>query len=118
VKKSKYLFTELIDEIKEMYLSDGDKAFYKDESWGLFAKRGKVKLNSECFVIPDSEVDWDAQPPKLPEFAVQNKLEYVYSNEMLQDVISMAVDDDEEIPNKKIFKAIQYYDKYDTFMEL
>ena len=92
MKKSKYLFTELIDEIKEMYLSDGDEAFYRDESWGLFAKKGKVKLNSECFVIPDSVVDWD--------------------------VISMAIDDDEEISNKKIFKAIQYYDKYDTFMEL
>lgn len=26
--------------------------------------------------------------------------------------------DDEEISNKKIFKAILYYDKYDTFMEL
>lgn len=118
MKKTKYLFTEIIDEIKEMYLKDGDNAFYKDSGWCLYAKNSKIKLDSECYVLPYPEVDDETYEEEMPEFAVQNNLEFVYRDEMLQDVIATAVDEDEDISNKKILKAIKYYDEYDTFMDL
>ena len=37
---------------------------------------------------------------------------------MLKDVIAAAVDEDEDISNKKLLKAIKYYEKYDTFMDI
>lgn len=36
MKKTKYLFEEVINEIKEMYLKDGDSAFYKEDGWCLY----------------------------------------------------------------------------------
>ena len=118
MKKMKYLFEEVINEIKEMYLKAGDSAFYKDDGWCLYFKNSKIKLDTECYVLPYPEISDEDYAEKFPEFAVQNNLAFVYRDEMLQDVIAAAVDEDEDIPNKKILKAIKYYDKYDTFMEL
>lgn len=116
-KKTKYLFEEVINEIKEMYLKDGNSAFYQDDGWCLYAKDIKIKLDSECYVLPYPEIDDEDDTEQFPEFAVQNNLEFVYRDELLQDVIAAAVDEDEDISNKKILKAIKYYDEYDTFME-
>ncbi len=74
-KKQKYLFKELIAEIKERYLQDGDASFYKDTDWCVYAKN-----------VDDNDNDM------LPEFAVQSNLEFVYRDEMPQDVIAAAVD--------------------------
>ena len=117
VKKQKYIFKELIDEIKEMYLAGGSEAFYKDNGWCLYAKTDKLGLKSECYVLPYPDVD-DDDNEELPEFAVQNGLEFIYRDEMLQDVIANAVDEDEDISDKKLLKAIEYYDEYDTFMDI
>lgn len=116
MKKTKYLFDELINEIKEMYLKEGDSVFYKGNGWCLYAKTIKIKLDTECYVLPYPEID-DDDTEELPEYAVQYNLEFVYRDEMLQDVISAAVDEDENISNEKILEAIEYYDTYDTFME-
>lgn len=43
MKKNRYLFEEVINEIKEMYLSGGDSAFYKEDGWCLYAKNSKIK---------------------------------------------------------------------------
>ena len=118
MKKTKYLFDELINEIKEMYLKEGDSAFYKNSGWCLYAQNSKIKLDTECYVLPYPEIDDDDYTEELPEFAVQNNLECIYRDEMLQDVIAAAVDEDEDISNKKILKAIEYYAEYDTFMDL
>lgn len=49
MKKTKYLFTEVIDEIKEIYLKDGDSAFYKEDGWCLYAKDHDLKLDFEFY---------------------------------------------------------------------
>lgn len=117
MKKQKYLFYELIAEIKEAYLQDGDSSFYKDSGWCVYGKDGELGLKSECYVLPYPEID-DDDNETLPEFAVQNGLEFVYRDEMLQDVIAAAVDEDEDISDKKLLKAIRYYDENDCFMEI
>ncbi len=117
MKKQKYLFKELITEIKEAYLQDGDASFYKDGGWCVYAKSDKLDLKSECYVLPYPDID-DDDNEKLPEFAMRNGLEFVYRDEMLQDVIAAAVDEDEDISDKKLLKAIRYYDEYDCFMEI
>ncbi len=50
-KKQKYLFKELIAEIKERYLQDGDASSYKDTDWCVYAKNVRLDLKSECFVL-------------------------------------------------------------------
>lgn len=116
MKKQKYTFRELITEVKEAYLEDGEQSFYEGRGWCVYAKTEKLKLDSECYVLPYPDVD-DDDNEILPEFAVQNGLEFIYRDEMLQDVIANAVDEDEEVSDKKLLKAIEYYDKFDTFME-
>lgn len=117
MKKQKYLFGELIKEIKEMYLQDGDASFYKNAGWCVYAKDSSLNLKSECFVLQYPEID-DDNNEILPEFAVQNKLEFVYRDEMLQDVVAAAVDEDEDISDQKLLKAIKYYDENDCFMDI
>lgn len=39
MKKQKYIFEEVIEEIKEMYLQGGDQVFYKEEGWCLYSLR-------------------------------------------------------------------------------
>ncbi len=50
-KKQKYLYKELIAEIKERYLQDGEASFYKDTDWCVYAKNVRLDLKSECFVL-------------------------------------------------------------------
>ncbi len=118
MKKQKYLFEELITEIKEAYLQDGDASFYKDGGWCVYAKKADLNLKSECYVLPYPKYDLETDTEEENEFAVQNGLEFVYRDEMLQDVIAAAVDEDADISNKKLLKAIKYYEKYDTFMDI
>lgn len=118
MKKQKYLFEELITEIKEAYLQDGDASFYKDGGWCVYAKKADLNLKSECYVLPYPKYDLETDTEEENEFAVQNGLEFVYRDEMLQDVIAAAVDEHEDISNKKLLKAIKYYEKYDTFMDI
>ena len=73
MKKQKYLFEEVIDEIREMYLQGGDQIFYREAAWCLYSKTDKLNLKSECFVLPYPEID-DDDNEILPEFAVQNGL--------------------------------------------
>ena len=116
MKKQKYTFRELIAEIKEGYLKLGMQSFYDEDGWCVYAKTEKLKLDSECWVLPYPDID-DDDNETLPEFAVQNGLDFIYRDEMLQDVIANAVDEDEEMPDEKILKAIEYYDEYDAFMD-
>lgn len=118
MKKQKYIFEEVIEEIKEMYLQGGDEVFYKEKGWCLYAKKNKINLKSECYVLPYPTCNMEDDTEELPKLAIQYHLEFVYRDEMLQDVIAAAVSEDEDISNKKILKAIKYYDKYDTFMDI
>lgn len=118
MKKQKYVFEEIINEIKEMYLQDGEQVFYKEEGWCLYSKSDKINLKSECYVLPYPICDMETDTEELPEFAIQNKLELVYRDEMLQDVITAVLMEEENASNKVILKAIKYYDEYDTFMEI
>lgn len=118
VKKQKYVFEEIINEIKEMYLQGGDQAFYKEEGWCLYSKSNKLELKTECYVLPYPICNMETYTEELPQFAVLNKLKLVYRDEMLQDVITEALSEEENISNKKILKAIKYYEKYDTFMDI
>lgn len=118
MKKQKYLFEELITEIKEAYLQNGDASFYKDGGWCVYAKKADLNLKSECYVLPYPKYDPETDTEEENEFALQNGLEFVYRDDMLQDVIAAAIDEDEDISNKKLLKAIKYYEKYDTFMDI
>lgn len=70
-----------------------------------------MKLNTECYVLPYPEVN-DDDTEELPAFAAQNNLEFIYRDEMLQDVIAAAVDEDKNISKMKKYICEQYGFKY------
>ncbi len=118
MKKQRYVFEEVMNEIKEMYLQGGDHAFDKEDGWCLYSKSNKPGLKTECYVLPNPICNMGTYTEELPEFAVLNKLKLVYRDEMLQDVITEALSEEKNVSNKKILKAIRYYEKYDTFMDI
>lgn len=75
MKKQKYIFEEIIDEIKEMYLKEGDQAFYKEEVWCLYSKNSRLSLKTKCYILPYPKYDLENDDETMPAFATQNHLE-------------------------------------------
>lgn len=72
--------------------------------------------------LKDVEISLGIQFPKL--FHEVHNSGMTFFGEMMGDCQMIAFEDlrraydDLDISNKKILKAIKYYDKYDTFMDL
>lgn len=115
MKKNKYVFKEIIEEIKEVYLKDGQKVLCADCQWCVYAGSSDLELDSECYVFPYPAYNVETDEETFPEFAVQNHLDVVYRHDMLQDVIMSALDHKKDASVQELYEAILYYEEYDTF---
>ena len=118
MKKMEYLFKEIIEEIKEVYLEEGETKLCADSQWCVYAKSADLELESACYVLPYPAYDVETDEETFPELAVQNGLDVVYTHDMLQDVIMSALDQKENAAVQELYKAILYYEENDTFMDL
>lgn len=118
MKKTEYLFKEIIEEIKEVYLEEGETKLCADSQWCVYAKSSDLDLESACYVLPYPAYDVETDEETFPELAVQNGLDVVYTHDMLQDVIMSALDQKENAAVQELYKAILYYEENDTFMDL
>lgn len=118
MKKTEYLFKEIIEEIKEVYLEEGETKLCADSQWCVCAKSSDLDLESACYVLPYPAYNVETDEETFPELAVQNGLDVVYTHDMLQDVIMSALDQKENAAVQELYKAILYYEENDTFMDL
>ena len=87
MKKTEYLFKEIIEEIKEVYLEEGETKLCADSQWCVYAKSSDLDLESACYVLPYPAYDVETDEETFPEPAVQNGLDVVYTHDMLQDYV-------------------------------
>lgn len=117
MKKNEYVFKEIIEEIKEVYLKEGEEKLCADNKWCVYAKSSDLNLKSECYVFPYPAYNVETDEETFPEFAVQNDLDVIYTHDMLQDVIMSALDNKENATVQELYEAILYYVENDTFMD-
>lgn len=80
MKKTEYLFKEIIEEIKEVYLEEGETKLCADSQWCVYAKSSDLELESACYVLPYPAYDVETDEETFPELAVQNGLDVVYTH--------------------------------------
>lgn len=115
-----YPFEAVVDELKRIYTEQGTQAMYDDNNWCVYVREDdidQIDLDTLCYIdeYPDITDDDDEI---LPEFILEKDCELAYRDEMLQDIVISALDRKADITNEELMEAIDYYDNYDTFMEV
>lgn len=118
-KEKKYVFSEIINEIKKVYFERGAKALYQDGNWCVYVLEEDIypNLNTECYIDEWPDVT-DDDEEIYPEFIDNNNYKLAYTCEMIQDVIISALSRKENATNEELMTAIDYYDEHDIFMEI
>lgn len=118
-QKVKYQFCKVIDQLKKIYFEQGEQALYQDGNWCVYVLEEDIfpKLDTECYIDEYPEVT-DDDEEIYPSFIIDSGYELVYTGEMLQDVIVSALNRKKNASNEELLAAIDYYDEYDTFMEI
>lgn len=116
-----YKLYEIIERIKNEYIKKGMNYFYNSQSFCIYSSPdtiNNIKLESICYLDDYAEIDDDTDEETYSTFVIENNLELLFTDELLQDVISSAIDKKSDISNEDILKAICYYEEYDTFINL
>ncbi len=118
-KEKKYVFSEIINEVKKVYFERGAQALYQDGNWCVYVLEEDLypNLNTECYIDEWPDVT-DDDEEIYPEFIENNNYKLAYTGEMIQDVIISALSRKENATNEELMTAIDYYDEHDTFMEI
>ncbi|MDR3411772.1 MAG: hypothetical protein P4L87_12665 [Formivibrio sp.] len=77
----------------------------------------KAELTSICVIDDYPEIN-DEDEEIFPDTVTNAGLVFWYRDELIEDVISNAKNQDAGVTNKKILEAINYYDEHDSFMPL
>lgn len=114
-KNKEYKFYEIIEHIKEIYSKVGELEVYKDNNWCVYSKEKNIGLNSFCYIYEYPKIDDDTNEEVFPKYVTNNDLELIYRDELLQDVIIVALKKYKYISNEKLLQFIKYYDENDCF---
>ena len=117
MKKKYYSFGEIIDFVKNAYISEGESSFYTNNGWCVYSDSNIVESTTKCYIDNLPEVN-DNDEEVYPEYVQANGLELIYRCDLLQDVISSAIEHKPEITDEEFLKAIRYYDDNDDFSDL
>ncbi|MBC2582959.1 hypothetical protein [Clostridium sp. DJ247] len=78
----------------------------KDKNWSL---------NSLCYLFNLDDLDDNEE---VPQFAIDNNLDYVLSMADIQDIVDNAYQQQPECSEIDLFKAFMYYYENDAFITL
>lgn len=113
-----YKFEEVINYIKTLFLEKGVDAVFKDNNWCVYAASDIITLTDICYIDEYSDFDDDDENEILPDFIEENDLEFVFREELLQDVIINALEQKPDASLSELFAAINFYSEKDNFMQL
>ncbi len=117
-KKREYRFEEVIDALRVKYFEEGKDGLYKDNNWCLYSETENMELNSVCYIDEYPECDDETYEEKMPEFIEEKKLQLIFRDELLQDVVISVLTKKESASNSELLRSIKFYDDNDTFLEL
>ncbi len=116
-KNRNYKFSEVLDILKELYLSGSFKAFENNNGWCLYSNLDEVNLDTVCYIGEYPDIDDDTDEETYPKYVIENDLDFKYRDELLQDVVASAVHDKIDVTTVELMKAVEFYHKNDSFLE-
>lgn len=106
---------KLIADLCQQYHLEGEKSFILDSGWCIYSSDIIMSLDSECYI--DKYPDYDEDDNEiLPEYMIKNRMSLIYTDEVIQDVVSNAIYQKSDITCEEIKMALDYYEKYDNFI--
>ncbi len=117
VKNKELSMREVIEYVANLYKEKGMPGFYAEESWSLYSANDEIGLDTICIIEDPVDID-DDDNEILPESIVERNMVFVWSDELLQDTISSAIDQKADASPELILEAINYYDVHDCFMTI
>ena len=116
-KNKEVTMREVIEYVANLYKEKGMSGFYADESWSLYSADYEIGLDTICVIEDPVDID-DDDNEILPESIVERNMVFIWSDELLQDTISSAIDQKADASPELILEAINYYDINDDFMTI
>lgn len=117
-RQKPYTLRKIIDYIrKKIVVDDKEYQLYQDDDWCVYSADTQVSMKSVCYIDDYADIN-DSNEEVPTEFVQQNGLKFVYTSELLTDVITNALYQNEFADNDLIFKALEYYNEYDDFMDI
>lgn len=108
---------DVINQLKEKYLKEGERALWDDSDWHLYiADDEELFLTTACCVTAPPDFDEETDEEIIPAFAVENGMEGSVLPEIFQDVICSALEQKREATNEELLEALNYYFDNDVFM--
>ncbi|MCI8600209.1 MAG: hypothetical protein HFE45_01265 [Oscillospiraceae bacterium] len=115
-KNIKCTVGDLIKQMKEQYLREGDQAFC-DTDWHIYvAGDGDWLLTTACCITEPPDFDEATEEEILPAFAVENQMDGSVLPEIFQDVVSSTLHQKRDASDEEILAALNYYMDMDSFM--
>ncbi len=116
-KHKSYKFVEVLVILRDLYFKSGEKALWNNNGWCLYSNMVEINLNSICYIDDYPDINDETNEEIYPIYTVENNLEFIYSDELLQDVIVSALHCKIEATNEDLLKAVDYYCRHDCFIE-
>ncbi len=111
------IFKEFLNELREVYLKNGEDGLMKDYDWAVYFSDDMIESESSCCVADDVTVD-DDDEEIYSEFAINNGMEYVVYGEIICDVLANCFMQNSNCEVSEMVDAINYYLEYDNYMDL
>ena len=107
VKNKEITMREVIEHVAGLYKEKGMSGFYAEEGWNLYSADYEIELDTICVIEDPVDID-DDDNEILPESIVERNMVFVFSDELVQDCVSSAIDQKALprlflLPGQKIF---------------
>lgn len=95
------------------------KSQHKNIDFSIYDKGspGAANLDSTCIIGEPSTITEDDEEI-YPEYITNFRLEFWYSDELLEDVVMTALNQKNNASNEEIHSAIRHYSEHDDFLDL
>ena len=117
VKNKEITMREVIEHVAGLYKEKGMSGFYAEEGWNLYSADYEIELDTIVVIEDPFDID-DDDNEILPESIVERNMVFVWSDELVQDCVSSAIDQKADVTPELMLEAIKYYDINDDFMTI
>ena len=118
-KNVKCTVEDIINEIKAIYLNEGEEALYQDDDWHIYEVGDEERiLTTVCCVTPPPDFDEETGEEIIPEFALEHGMRASILPEIFQDVMINVLEQKQDVTNEELLRAFNYYMKNDTFLSI
>ena len=117
VKNKEITMREVIEHVASLYKEKGMSGFYAEEGWNLYSADYEIELDTIVVIEDPFDID-DDDNEILPESIAERNMVFVWSDELVQDCVSSAIDQKADASPELMLEAIKYYDINDDFMTI